>query len=200
MSDTQARADTRTRVAIASDHAGFEQKQQLAAWLAARGLDVRDLGPATDERVDYPLFAALVAEEVAGGAADLGVLVCGTGIGMAMAANKTDGIRAANITSPAFAALAREHNDANVITLSGRFVDVATNEAILAGFLDATFGGGRHADRVALIRALEHQREARQTDEHQRDGYEGDREHEGDVRYNTRIPTRIPPRKAVDDI
>jgi ribose 5-phosphate isomerase B len=158
MSDTQARVDTRTRIAIASDHAGFEQKQQLAAWLVGQGLDVHDLGPETDERVDYPRFAALVAEEVAGGAADLGVLVCGTGIGMAIAANKTDGIRAANVTSPAFAALAREHNDANVITLSGRFVDVATNKAILAGFLDATFGGGRHADRVALIHALEHQR------------------------------------------
>ena len=143
------------RISIASDHAGFEQKQQLAAYLADQGHQVSDRGPATDDRVDYPDFAELVARDVASGTAERGVLVCGTGIGMAMAAGKVPGVRAANITSADFAALSREHNDANVITLSGRFVDLADNEAILDAFLATPFGGGRHAGRVAKISALE---------------------------------------------
>jgi ribose 5-phosphate isomerase B len=138
-------------VAIASDHAGFEQKQQLATWLSGLGFEVHDLGPATDERVDYPDYAAKVAREVASGAAARGILVCGTGIGMAIAANKHRGIRAANITSPPFATLAREHNDANVITLSGRFVNLETNRQIVNNFLVTPFGEGRHADRVRKI-------------------------------------------------
>lgn len=143
------------RISIASDHAGFEQKEMLAQHMRDNGIDVHDLGPATDERVDYPDFAALVAREVASGAADCGVLVCGTGIGMAMAANKIDGIRAANVTSPEFAALAREHNDANVITVSGRFVSPDTNRDIIDVFLNTEFGGGRHAGRVEKIMKLE---------------------------------------------
>ena len=110
-------------ISIASDHAGFEQKTALAAYLRELGHQVTDLGPDTDERVDYPDFAALVARDVAAGTAERGVLVCGTGIGMAVAANKVQGIRAANVVTPEFAALAREHNDANVVALSGRFVD-----------------------------------------------------------------------------
>ena len=92
-------------ISIASDHAGFEQKQALVDYLAAKGHDVIDRGPDTDDRVDYPDYAALVARDVAGGAAERGVLVCGTGIGMAVAANKVDGIRAANVVTPQFAAL-----------------------------------------------------------------------------------------------
>ncbi len=102
-------------ISIASDHAGFEQKTALAAYLRELGHRVTDLGPDNDERVDYPDFAALVARDVAAGAAERGVLVCGTGIGMAVAANKVQGIRAANVVTPEFAALAREHNDANVV-------------------------------------------------------------------------------------
>lgn len=142
-------------ISIASDHAGFEQKQQLAEYLRAQGHEVDDCGPADDNRVDYPDFAAAVARKVASGAADRGVLVCGTGIGMAIAANKVAGIRAANVTTPEFAALSREHNDANVVTLSGRFVSLADNEAILDAFLATPFGEGRHAGRVAKIAALE---------------------------------------------
>jgi ribose 5-phosphate isomerase B len=142
-------------IAIASDHAGFEQKQQLAAWLEERGLEVQDLGPASDERVDYPDYAVLVAKAVAARNAAFGVLVCGTGIGMAIAANKLEGIRAANVTSPRFAALAREHNNANVIALSGRFVDLETNKQALAAFLSTPFGEGRHAERVKKIQKLE---------------------------------------------
>lgn len=143
------------QISIASDHAGFEQKQALAAYLRAQGHDVIDRGPTTDERVDYPDFAALVARDVADGVVERGVLVCGTGIGMAVAANKIDGIRAANVTSPVFAALAREHNDANVVTVSGRFVDEATNREIVDAFIGTDFGGGRHANRVKKIAELE---------------------------------------------
>ena len=135
-------------ISIASDHAGFEQKQALAAYLRDQGHEVID-------RVDYPDFAELVARDVAGGAAERGVLVCGTGIGMAVAANKVDGIRAVNVINPQFAELSREHNDANVVTLSGRFVDEETNRAILDAFLATPFGEGRHAGRVAKIMALE---------------------------------------------
>jgi ribose 5-phosphate isomerase B len=146
---------TNLPIVIASDHAGFEQKQQLAAWLTSQGYSVNDLGPATDDRVDYPDYAALVAKEVAAGTATYGVLVCGTGIGMAIAANKIPGTRAVNITTPEFAALSREHNDANIVTLSGRFVSLETNERILQTFLTTPFGEGRHADRVAKITDLE---------------------------------------------
>lgn len=146
------------RISIASDHAGFEQKQVLAEYLASRGHSVVDRGPEDDGRVDYPDYAELVADDVAVGRADRGVLVCGTGIGMAIAACKVDGVRAVNIVTPEFAALSREHNDANVITLSGRFVDVERNEAILDAFLSTEFGGGRHAGRVEKIMALETRR------------------------------------------
>lgn len=143
------------RISIASDHAGFEQKQALALYLKESGHEVSDRGPADDGRVDYPDFAALVADDVAAGVADFGVLVCGTGIGMAVAANKVSGIRAVNVINTRFAALAREHNDANVVTLSGRFVELEENERILDVFLSTEFGGGRHAGRVEKIMALE---------------------------------------------
>lgn len=143
------------RISIASDHAGFEQKQQLVDYLVFRGHDVADRGPDSDDRVDYPDYAVLVAGDVAEGRADRGVLVCGTGIGMAMAADKVAGVRAANIVTPAFAALCREHNDANVIALSGRFVELSENEKILDAFLETAFGEGRHAGRVEKIMALD---------------------------------------------
>ncbi|MCR2037442.1 ribose 5-phosphate isomerase B [Adlercreutzia caecimuris] len=143
------------RVSIGSDHAGFEQKQALVDYLKGKGHEVVDRGPANDDRVDYPDYAAPVARDVADGAADYGVLVCGTGIGMAMAADKVPGARAANIINPEFAALCREHNDANVITLSGRFVPLEENERILDAFLATDFGGGRHAGRVEKIMALD---------------------------------------------
>jgi ribose 5-phosphate isomerase B len=143
------------RISIASDHAGFEQKQDIVAHLLAEGHEVTDRGPATDDRVDYPDFAEVVSRDVMGGQADFGVLVCGTGIGMAIAANKIDGIRAANVTSVQFAALAREHNDANVVTVSGRFTSLEDNFAIVDTFISTPFGGGRHATRVEKIMALE---------------------------------------------
>lgn len=143
------------RISIASDHAGFEQKQTLAQYLAEKGHEVTDRGPENDDRVDYPDFAALVAQDVADGAAEFGVLVCGTGIGMAIAANKVHGIRAVNVVTPQFAQLSREHNNANVVTVSGRFVPVEENEAIIDTFLATPFAGGRHTGRVEKIMALE---------------------------------------------
>jgi len=144
------------RIAIGSDHAGYGQKAQLASHLVGLGHQIADHGTANaEDPVDYPDFALEVGRAVASGDAEFGVLVCGTGIGMAIAANKVACVRAANITSVEFARLAREHNDANVVTLSARFVDVQTNEAILNAFLGTEFGGERHAKRVAKITAAE---------------------------------------------
>lgn len=142
-------------ISIGSDHAGFQQKQQLAEYLRDKGYTVIDRGPESEDRVDYPDFALPVAEDVASGRAFRGVLICGTGIGMAMAADKVPGIRAANVITTQFAGLCREHNDANIITLSGRFVDLSTNEQILDVFLTTDFGGGRHCGRVDKIMSLD---------------------------------------------
>ena len=144
------------RVAIASDHAGFIQKQPLADFMKNEmGVEVVDLGPETEDRVDYPDYAEKVAHMVASGEADRGVLVCGTGIGMAIAADKIAGVRASSITTPDFADLFRRHNDGNVVCLSGRFVDVDVNKDIVKVFLTSEFEGGRHAQRVAKMMKLD---------------------------------------------
>ena len=140
------------RVVIGSDHAGYDQKERLRAYLEGKGHQVTDVGTSSaDESVDYPDFALGVAHNVADGESDFGVLVCGTGVGMAIAANKVPGVRAANITDPEFAALARQHNDANVVAVSGRFVPLEVNEQIVDAFLETAFEGGRHAGRVNKI-------------------------------------------------
>lgn len=144
------------RIAIASDHGGFEQKQALAAYIADElGFDVTDMGPDTDASVDYPDYAAPVAKAVSAGEADRGVLVCGTGIGMAVAADKVAGVRASSITSVPFAELFRQHNNGNVVCLSGRFVGLEVNKEIVKTFLTTEFEGGRHEARVAKIMALD---------------------------------------------
>ncbi|MBR2521684.1 MAG: ribose 5-phosphate isomerase B [Coriobacteriales bacterium] len=143
------------RIAIGCDHAGIEQKPAIAEYLSAKGFEVVDLGCYSAERVDYPDYAVKVSECVASGDADFGILICGTGIGMSIAANKVAGIRAANVTRADMAPLARQHNDANVLTLSARFVALEENEAIIDAFLAAEFEGGRHEGRVAKINALD---------------------------------------------
>ena len=144
------------RVVIGSDHAGFDQKQRIKAHLAEEGHEITDVGAANaEDSVDYPDFAIQAARRVASGDADLGVLVCGTGIGMSIAANKVRGVRAANVTIPEFARLAREHNNANVVTVSARFIPVQVNEEIVDTFLTTEFAGGRHAVRVGKITAVE---------------------------------------------
>lgn len=144
------------RVAIASDHGGFEQKEQLVTYLKDEfGCEVTDFGTTSEESVDYPDYAEPVARAVASGEADRGILVCGTGIGMALAADKVPGVRASSITRPDFAQLFRQHNNGNVICLSGRFITLEENEEIVKVFLTTEFEGGRHAQRVAKIAKLD---------------------------------------------
>jgi len=143
------------KIAVGADHAGFELKERLAAHLRGAGHDVADCGVYSAERADYPDQAAAVGRVVARGDAERGLLICGTGAGMAIAANKIRGIRAANCNDLFVAQLARAHNDANVLTLGARVVALGLAEAILTTFLATPFEGGRHAARVAKIAALE---------------------------------------------
>lgn len=143
------------RVFLGSDHAGFEMKEALKPYLRQRGIDVTDVGADSEESVDYPDYAEKVARAVSEGRADRGVLVCGSGIGMAMAANKVPGVRAAMVTDPELAKMMRLHNDGNVVTLGGRYIPLQTAEEILDAFFDTKFEGGRHQRRVDKIAALE---------------------------------------------
>ena len=143
------------KVSIASDHAGFDEKQLLIPYLQELGYEVIDRGPESADRVDYPDYAALVAKDIEDDEAERGVLICGTGIGMSLAANKCKGIRAANVTMPELAALCRQHNDANIVCISGRFVSDEDNKKIVKTFLETEFEGGRHEGRVNKISALE---------------------------------------------
>lgn len=142
------------RVALGSDHAGYHLRVIFAEHLRAGGHEVVDLGCATPDRCDYPDFGAAVGRAVVGGEADLGVAVCGSGIGIAIAANKVPGVRAATVHDVTSARLSREHNDANVMCIGERFVGEQTALDALDAFLSATFEGGRHADRVAKIDGL----------------------------------------------
>lgn len=142
------------RVATGSDHAGYRLKGLLVERLGERGHEVVDLGTHSEERVDYPDFGSAVGRAVAGGEADLGVCVCGSGIGIAMAANKISGIRAAVVHDTTSAALARRHNNANVVCFGQRLLAEPTALAALDAFLDADFEGGRHVARVAKLDAL----------------------------------------------
>lgn len=143
------------RIALASDHAGFPLKDHLAATLAAAGHDVADFGTEDTASVDYPQYAALAARAVADGDAERGVLVCGSGNGVAIVANKVAGIRAVNAHDAEEAEMSRRHNDANVVTLSGARLAPDAAERIVATFLATDFDGGRHARRVDQIAALE---------------------------------------------
>ena len=138
-------------VAIASDHAGFHLKEEICAYLREHGIPFHDFGVHRAEPADYPDQALLVAEAVARGEYRYGILVCGTGVGMAIAANKIPGIRAVVCSDTFSARMAREHNDANVLVLGGRIVGEATARDCLTTFLDTPFAGGRHARRVAKL-------------------------------------------------
>jgi ribose 5-phosphate isomerase B len=138
-------------VLIASDHAGFELKEALERELVALGYAVEDLGPASDASTDYADYAHPLAERVSSGEVERGVLLCGTGLGMSYTANRYPHVRAAVAWTPEVAALAREHNDANVLVLPARFVGTEEGKAILRAWLDTPFAGGRHARRIAKI-------------------------------------------------
>jgi ribose 5-phosphate isomerase B len=143
------------RIVLGSDHAGLALRGEAVRVARAAGFDVEDLGPSPGESVDYPDFARRVAEAVGAGKARLGVLVCGTGIGMSIAANKVKGVRAAHCTSEYEARMARAHNDANVLCLGERVVGLGLGAAIVEAFLRQAFEGGRHQRRVDKINDLD---------------------------------------------
>ncbi len=143
------------KVALGADHAGFALKDALKSTLDTLGVQHHDFGTSTPDSVDYPDFAQAVAEGVASGRFDRGILVCGSGIGMAIAANKVPGVRAAVITDDESARLCREHNDANVLALGARLTAPDRAQAIVSTFLSTAFEGGRHTRRVDKIHALE---------------------------------------------
>ncbi|TLU84869.1 MAG: ribose 5-phosphate isomerase B [Chlorobium sp.] len=139
------------KIAVGSDHAGFEFKKGVLAWLERNGYQFNDMGPYDEGSVDYPDYARKVASSVASGECNSGILLCGTGIGVSISANKIKGIRAALACNPEFATLARQHNNANIICFSARFTDMATIEQSLSNWFNTDFEGGRHQQRVNKI-------------------------------------------------
>ena len=139
------------RIAIASDHAAVDLKAELREYLIGLGHEVADLGPETADRVDYPDYGYKLAAVVAEGAAEYGVALCGSGIGIAIAVNRHPALRCALVSEPLSAALAREHNDANCIAMGARLIGVDMARACLDAFLSTGFGGGRHVGRVEKL-------------------------------------------------
>lgn len=143
------------RIVLSSDHAAIPLRQAIAAHLSAQGLEVQDIGPTTSESTPYPKHGAAAARIVADGGADLGIIVCGTGQGIMMAANKVKGIRCGVCADTFSARMIRQHNDANMLSLGARVVAEGLALDIVDAFIGATFEGGRHADRVAMISQME---------------------------------------------
>ncbi|HLT88689.1 MAG TPA: ribose 5-phosphate isomerase B [Sphingobacterium sp.] len=139
------------KIAIGSDHAGFEYKTAVLAFLKDEGYTVEDFGPATADSVDYPDFAHPVANSIENGQNELGILICGSANGVAITANKHQGIRAAIAWQNEISALARQHNDANIVCIPARFVDLELAKKIAKTFLTTDFEGGRHGTRVNKI-------------------------------------------------
>ena len=139
------------KLAIASDHAGFQLKEKLKSYLREKGFEIKDFGTYSEERADYPDFAHPVANSVENNEVDFGLIMCGTGNGMNMAANKHKGIRAALCWNAEVAALARRHNDANILTLPARVISEEEAKKCVDVFFTTAFEGGRHADRVRKI-------------------------------------------------
>jgi len=139
------------RIALSADHAGYELKDVLAAWLQQIGHEVLDLGTNSSESVDYPDFGARLGRAVASGDADRGIAICGSGIGIAIAANRDPGCRCAQVNEPLSATLARTHNDANAIALGARLIGPDMAKACVTAFLATEFEGGRHQRRVDML-------------------------------------------------
>lgn len=142
-------------IALGSDHGGFELKEAVKALLVERGIPVLDMGTDNGNSVDYPDFGEKVARKVSTGEAEKGVLVCGTGIGMSIVANKFPGVRAALAADPYMAKMAKQHNNANILVLGGRVSDENEAREMVATWLDSAFEGGRHQGRLDKITALE---------------------------------------------
>ena len=156
-----ADSSAKLRIALGADHAGFQVKETIKRYLESVGHTVDDVGTGSEESVDYPDFAREAASRVANAQDDLGVLVCGTGIGMTIVANKVPGIRAALVSDPATARLAREHNNANVLAVGGRVLNGEKAVEIVREFLAAEFAGGRHERRVNKISQLDGERKSK---------------------------------------
>lgn len=139
------------KISIGSDHAGFDLKQVILNYLTQKGYSIEDKGCYSSERADYPDFGHAVAQSVLKGETTIGILMCGSGNGINMSANKHQGIRSALCWTPEIASLAKQHNDANILTLPARFIDEKTALECVNAFLSATFEGGRHGDRIAKI-------------------------------------------------
>ena len=139
------------KIAIASDHAAFALKQELADWLRGSGHDVLDLGPDSEASVDYPDYGYILADAIARAEAESGVALCGSGIGIAIAVNRNPAVRCALVSEPLSAALARAHNDANVIALGARLIGIEMAKACIEAFLATQFAGGRHCGRVEKL-------------------------------------------------
>jgi len=148
------------KIAIGADHAGYQLKDQIRQHLEQQGISVQDEGTSSAESVDYPDYAHAVAHDVSEHRADLGILVCGSGIGMAITANKVDGIRAANVSTEYEAQMSREHNNANVLALGARILNPDQAFAIVDKWLTTQFAGGRHERRVEKIMAIEKEEDA----------------------------------------
>lgn len=139
------------KIAIASDHGGYQLKEEVKKYLEGRGIEVLDLGTDSEESVDYPAFGFACGEAVAEGKADRGIVCCGSGIGISIAANKVKGIRCSLCTDVNMAELARKHNDSNILAMGGRITDTKTGLEITAAWLDTEFEGGRHQRRVDML-------------------------------------------------
>ena len=145
-------------IALGCDHAGVQLKAQIAEYLASRGVAYKDYGTYDESSCDYPDYAQKVGEAVVGGEAERGILVCGTGVGISIAANKVEGVRAALCSDTFTARMSREHNDANVLCLGARVVGAGLATDVVGAWLDAAFAGGRHQGRVDKISALDRAR------------------------------------------
>lgn len=143
------------RIAVGSDHRGFELKERICTFLKSQGHDVTDVGASGDESVDYPDYAAVVAEQVGNGKLDRGILICGTGIGMAIAANKFPGVRAAPCNDEVTAEVSRRHNDLNILCLSADLLSPSMADRMVEVWVKTDFEGGRHARRLDKITAIE---------------------------------------------
>lgn len=147
------------RIVLTADHAGVDLKDELAAWLSEQGHDILDLGTHGHESVDYPRFGAMLAEALADGRAERGITICGSGIGVAIAANRNAACRCAQVAEPLSAQLARQHNDANAIAMGARLIGIEMAKACVSAFLSTDFLGGRHERRVEQLSAPSTQRE-----------------------------------------
>lgn len=142
-------------IAIGNDHVGFELKEAVIEVLKEYNLEYKDFGAYSTDRAEYPVYAQKVALAVASGECERGILLCGTGVGISIAANKVDGVRAVVCSEPYSAKLAKEHNNANILAMGARVIGPELAKMILKNWLDAEFEGGRHAERVALISKIE---------------------------------------------